>query len=70
MSQKYFNAPTMVSLPLCLNANVFEGKYTRCKAMLAGEDEQAIGLLFMMTEDNYTRFEEFLCDIKGVFRLE
>lgn len=71
-ARKYFNAGGMVSLPMSLQHNVLYGKYTHgvVVSMLNSTIDSSFSLIFLMTDDNYTRFDEFLKDFKGAFRFK
>lgn len=71
-AKKYSNATGMVSFPLSLQHNVLYDKYTHCKVVMVRnkKTDTTFSLIFLMTDENYTRFDEFLKDFKGAFRFK
>jgi hypothetical protein len=62
-----FNADAMVMYPINLYGNVYEDKYTVCRAVVAEKDGLSFFLYFMLTNDNYKNFDSCLKDIAKVF---
>ncbi len=66
-AKKMFNANAMLSFPLNLRGNIYDGKYTRGRAVVVGKDRHEIYLYFMMTDKSSLDFENFLNDFDKVF---
>jgi hypothetical protein len=66
-ARELFNADAMVMYPMNLQGNVYEEKYTVCRAVVAAKDGLSFFLYFMLTDDNFQKFDTYLQDIAKVF---
>jgi hypothetical protein len=66
-ARELFNADAMVMYPVNLQGNVYEDKYTVCRAVVAEKDGLSFFLYFMLTKDSYKNFDSCLKDIAKVF---
>lgn len=69
-ARRFFNASAMLTYPVKLQHNSFEGKYCVGNAVVAGRKGREVYLYFLMTENNYKHFDTFLKDFKGAFRFK
>lgn len=67
LAQSLFNAHTLVSYPINLRGNIYKNKYTRCKAVVVGKDRLEFVIIFMMTNENVSQFNNYLNNLKKVF---
>ncbi|MDR1097570.1 MAG: hypothetical protein LBL57_05510 [Tannerella sp.] len=66
-ARELFNADAMVMYPVNLQGNVYEDKYTVCRAVVAEKSGLSFFLYFMLTKDSYKNFDSCLKDIAKVF---
>ncbi|GHV08622.1 hypothetical protein FACS1894160_3230 [Bacteroidia bacterium] len=66
-AKELFNADVMVMFPINLSGNVYENKYTVCRAIAVAKYGVSFFMFFMLTNDNYKNFDTYLDDFKQVF---
>jgi hypothetical protein len=66
-AQELFNADYMVSYPMNLRGEVYEGKYSQCKAVAVSKNKMDIFFYFMMTDETAENFDSYLQGLKRVF---
>ena len=66
-AKSLFNADVMVMYPINLRGNVYEEKYTVCRAIAVDKGGLNFCLYFMMTKDNAHNFEKYLNSLEKVF---
>jgi hypothetical protein len=66
-AQELFNADWLVSYPKDLRGEVYEGKYSQCRAVAVAKNGLDIYLYFMMTDETVKNFDSYLQDFKKVF---
>lgn len=62
-----FNAGAMVGYPLNFKGNIFQEKFTRGRAVVAGKDRREFFLYFMMTNTSVLLFDKYLNDFDKAF---
>jgi hypothetical protein len=65
--QELFNADWMVSYPMNLRGEVYEDKYSQCKAVAVSKNGLNIFFYFMMTDETAENFDRYLQNLKKVF---
>jgi hypothetical protein len=66
-AQELFNADWLVSYPKDLRGEVYEGKYSQCRAVAVAKNGLDIYLYFMMTDETVKNFDRYLQNFKKVF---
>lgn len=66
-ARKMFNANRMVMYPFNLRGNVYEDKYTRCRAVVIAKNGLDIYFYFMLTDESAKNFDTYLKELNKVF---
>ena len=66
-AREMFNADLMVMYPVNLRGEVYEDKYSRCRAVIAAKEGVFVILYFMMPDEGLENFDDYLNDFKRAF---
>lgn len=66
-AKELFNANVLATFPINMRGTAYKGKYNRVKCVTINKEQSFVDLYFMMTDENYRKFDTFLEDFKKVF---
>ena len=66
-AKELFNANVLATFPINMRGTAYKGKYKRVKCVKISKEQSFVNLYFMMTDENYRKFDTFLEDFKKVF---
>jgi len=66
-AKELFNANVLATFPINMRGTAYKGKYKRVKCVTINKEQSFVDLYFMMTDENYRKFDTFLEDFKKVF---